>query len=131
MQTGHARADALKDLPTAADSGFADFEALAWWGVFAPKGTPSAVIERANAAFTDTLKQEAVSRQLRETQQINLLLDGPEQFRKFFAHQVDFWGGVVRDNNMSASSWALPSGGNHVRNHLQCPRPSGRPRVPP
>jgi tripartite-type tricarboxylate transporter receptor subunit TctC len=74
MQTGPARAAALEDLPTAAESGFADFEALAWWGVFAPKGTPPAVVERANAAFTDTLQQEYVSRQLRETQQINLLL---------------------------------------------------------
>ena len=98
------RAAALQDLPTAVDSGFADFEALAWWGVFAPKGTPPAVIERANAAFIDTLEQEDVSRQLRETQQINLLLDGPEQFRAFFARQIDVWGRVVRDNNISASS---------------------------
>ena len=104
MQTGRDRAAALQDLPTAVDSGFADFEALAWWGVFAPKGTPAAVIERANAAFTDTLEQEDVSRQLRETQQINLLLDGPEQFRGFFARQVDVWGRVVRDNNISAAS---------------------------
>jgi tripartite-type tricarboxylate transporter receptor subunit TctC len=104
MQTGRAPAAALKDLPTAVDSGFADFEALAWWGVFAPKGTPPAVIERANAAFTDALEQEAVSRQLRETQQINLLLDGPERFRTFFARQIDVWGGVVRDNDIRASS---------------------------
>jgi tripartite-type tricarboxylate transporter receptor subunit TctC len=104
MQTGRDRAAALKDLPTAVDSGFADFEALAWWGVFAPKGTPSTVIQRANAAFTDTLKQEAVSRQLHETQQIDLILDGPEQFHKFFARQIDVWGRVVRDNNISAAS---------------------------
>jgi tripartite-type tricarboxylate transporter receptor subunit TctC len=104
MQTGRTRAAALKDLPTAIESGFADFEALAWWGVFAPKGTPSAIIERANAAFTDTLKQENVSRQLRETQQINLILGGPEEFRKFFARQIDVWGGIVRDNNIRMSN---------------------------
>jgi tripartite-type tricarboxylate transporter receptor subunit TctC len=104
MQTGPARAAALHDLPTAIDSGFADFEALAWWGVFAPKGTPPAVIERANAAFVDTLKQEDVSRQLRDTQQINLLLEGPQQFSAFFTRQVEVWGRVVRDNNISAAS---------------------------
>jgi tripartite-type tricarboxylate transporter receptor subunit TctC len=104
MQTGPARAAALNDLPTAVESGFAGFEALAWWGIFAPKGTPPAVIERVHAAFIATLEQEDVSRQLRETQQINLLLDGPEQFGAFFARQVEVWGRIVRDNNISAAS---------------------------
>lgn len=104
MQTGRVRADALKDLPTAIESGFPDFEASAWWGIFASKGTPEALIKRANAAFTETLKQEGATRQLRDTQQIHLTLEGPEAMRKFFSRQIEVWGAVVRDNNIKVQS---------------------------
>jgi tripartite-type tricarboxylate transporter receptor subunit TctC len=104
MQTGLQRADALKDVPTAIESGFAGFDASAWWGIFAPKGTPPAIVGKASAVFTSALLEDAVSRQLRETQQINLTLDGPDKFRAFFARQVDVWGKVIRDNNIKAQS---------------------------
>lgn len=104
MQTGRTRPAALNNVPTAIESGFPDFEASAWWGIFAPKGTPPALIKQANAAFTDTLRQEAASRQLRETQQIDLTLEGPQAFRKFFARQIEVWGTVVRENNIKAQS---------------------------
>ena len=131
MQTGRDRAAALKDLPTAADSGFADFEALAWWGVFAPKGTPPAIIERANAAFIDTLKQEDVSRQLRETQQVNLILGGPEQFRAFFAARST--SGAVSCATTTSARRAEPyrQEGNHVRMIPKTSRSSARPASTP
>ena len=104
MQTGRTRADALKDVPTAIESGFADFEASAWWGIFTPKDTPAAVIVRANAAFTATLRDKTAASQLRETQQVNLTLEGPDAFRAFFARQIKTWGDVVRENNIKASN---------------------------
>jgi tripartite-type tricarboxylate transporter receptor subunit TctC len=104
MQTGRTRSPVLKDLPTAIESGFPDFEASAWWGIFASKGTPAAIIKQASAAFTETLKQDNVTRQLRDTQQIHLTLDGPDGMRKFFARQIEVWGAVVRDNNIKVQS---------------------------
>lgn len=104
MQTGRVRSPALKDVPTAIESGFSDFEASAWWGIFAPKGTPEPMIKRASAAFTETLQQETVTRQLRDTQQIQMTLDGPEAMRKFFERQIELWSAVVRDNNIKVQS---------------------------
>jgi tripartite-type tricarboxylate transporter receptor subunit TctC len=104
MQTGKTRLEVLRTVPTAIESGFADFEALAWWGIFAPKGTPEAIVRRANAAFTQTLGDETAKRQLIDTQQINLTLDGPEAFRTFFARQIQTWGDVVRENGIKASN---------------------------
>jgi tripartite-type tricarboxylate transporter receptor subunit TctC len=104
MQLGRARAGALKDVPTAIESGFPDFEASAWWGIFAPKGTPPDIISQASTAFSDALSQDAVSRQLRETQQIDLALKGPEDFRKFFNRQFERWGVVIRENHIKAQS---------------------------
>ena len=104
MQMGPRRADALKNVPTAVESGFPGFEASAWWGVFAPKGTPPAILARASAAFSDVLRQDTVSRQLRETQQIDLTLEGPERLKKFLDRQIEVWGAVIRENNIKAQS---------------------------
>ncbi|MET0678215.1 MAG: tripartite tricarboxylate transporter substrate-binding protein, partial [Bradyrhizobium sp.] len=41
LQMGRERLPALKDTQTAIEAGFPDFEALAWWGIFAPKDTPA------------------------------------------------------------------------------------------
>lgn len=104
MQTGRRRADALKNVPTAIESGFPEFEASAWWGIFAPKGTPPAILKQASDAFADSLRQENVSHQLRETQQIDLTLEGPEGLKTFFDRQVEVWGAVIRENNIKAQS---------------------------
>ena len=103
MQTGRTRLESLPDVPTAIESGFPDFDALAWWGVFAPTGTPAPIIAKTLEAFKAALSEESVSKRLKETQQINLILGGPEEFATFFATQVKRWGAVVRDNNIEAN----------------------------
>jgi tripartite-type tricarboxylate transporter receptor subunit TctC len=103
MQLGLKRLDSLPNVPTAAESGFKDFEAVAWWGVFAPTGTPPAVIATAVEHFKGSLSDEAVSKRLKETQQVTLLLQGPAEFAKFFAREVDIWGRVVTDNKIEAN----------------------------
>jgi tripartite-type tricarboxylate transporter receptor subunit TctC len=100
VQTGRARSPFLLDVPTVNESGFAGFEAYAWWGVFAPAGTPKPVIERFGAEMTACLREERVARQLTETQQVSLLLGAPEDMRKFLAEQMQVWGGVARENNI-------------------------------
>jgi tripartite-type tricarboxylate transporter receptor subunit TctC len=103
LQTGKARLAALKDVPTAIESGFSGFEAVAWWGVFVPKGTPQAVITRTADAFVATLKEEAITKRLQDTQQIVLALDGPEKFGTFFDSQVKYWAKVVKDNGIQVN----------------------------
>jgi tripartite-type tricarboxylate transporter receptor subunit TctC len=44
------RSRSLPDVPTIAESGFPGFEAGSWFGIFAPKGTPAAVIATLNKA---------------------------------------------------------------------------------
>jgi tripartite-type tricarboxylate transporter receptor subunit TctC len=100
VQTGKARASALPDVPTVIESGFAGFEAYAWWGVFAPAGTPKPIVERFAAELTACLREERVAKQLTETQQVNLVLGGPEEQRKFLSEQMRVWGAVVRENNI-------------------------------
>ncbi|MFL6805103.1 MAG: tripartite tricarboxylate transporter substrate binding protein [Xanthobacteraceae bacterium] len=104
VQTGKARSASLPELPTVSESGFPGFEAYAWWGVFAPPGTPKPMIERFGAEMTACLREERVAKQLTETQQVSLLLGGPEELRKFVAEQMQVWGGVARENNIKGDT---------------------------
>jgi tripartite-type tricarboxylate transporter receptor subunit TctC len=83
-------------------AGFPDFEALAWWGVFAPRGTPPDVIANMAKSVREVLNEPAVAAQLRDTQQVSLVLADAADFSTFFAKQVSFWGQVVRENNIRA-----------------------------
>jgi tripartite-type tricarboxylate transporter receptor subunit TctC len=100
VQTGLARQGSLADVPTANESGFPGFESNAWWGVFAPAGTPKAITERFRTELVAALKEERIARQLTEMQQISLTLGGPDELRRFFEDQVRIWGAVVRENNI-------------------------------
>jgi tripartite-type tricarboxylate transporter receptor subunit TctC len=99
-QTGLTRVSTLASVPTVADSGFAAFEAYAWWGVFAPAGTPQPVVERFGAELRSSLRGERVFKQVTEAQQVTLNLGGPAELRQFLAEQMRVWGPVARENNI-------------------------------
>jgi tripartite-type tricarboxylate transporter receptor subunit TctC len=100
LQTGRERLPLLKDTPTAIEAGFENFETLAWWGVFAPKGTPDDVIAPVESAIRAALQEPAAARRLQETQQMTLVLGGPKEMASFLTRQVRLWGQVVRENNI-------------------------------
>ncbi|HVZ42194.1 MAG TPA: tripartite tricarboxylate transporter substrate binding protein [Ramlibacter sp.] len=54
------RATALPDVPTSAEAGFPQFRIVTWFGLFAPKGTPPAVIQGIVAAVREAVKEPAV-----------------------------------------------------------------------
>jgi tripartite-type tricarboxylate transporter receptor subunit TctC len=102
LQLGRERLSALKDTQTAIEAGFPDFETLAWWGVFAPKGTPADVTAKMAKEIREILSEPAASAKLRETQMMTLILADGAEFNAFFTKQLNFWGKVVRDNNIRA-----------------------------
>ena len=56
----------LPDLPTSAEAGLPEFEAQGWNGLFAPKGTPPAVIAKLNAAARTAVESEAVKKRFND-----------------------------------------------------------------
>jgi len=102
VQMGSARLQGLPDVLTIGEAGYPKATANAWWGLFAPAGTPKPIIERFRTAFVESLREERVARQLSETQQMTLVLSGPEELRKFSAEQARIWGAVVRENSIQA-----------------------------
>jgi tripartite-type tricarboxylate transporter receptor subunit TctC len=56
----------LSDLPTSSEAGLPEFEAQGWNGLFAPKGTPPAVIAKLNAAAKTAVESEAVKKRFQD-----------------------------------------------------------------
>jgi len=52
----------LPDLPTSAEAGLPDFEAQSWNGLFAPKGTPTEILAKLNAAAKTAVESDAVKK---------------------------------------------------------------------
>jgi tripartite-type tricarboxylate transporter receptor subunit TctC len=102
LQLGRERLPSLKDTQTSMEAGFPDSETLAWWGIFAPTGTPPDAIASMAKSVKEILSEPAIANQLRDTQQMSLLLADAKDFGTFFAKQVSTWGKVVRENNIKA-----------------------------
>jgi len=102
LQLGRERIPSLPDTQTGIEAGYPDSETLAWWGIFAPKGTPPDIIDGIAKPVREILSEPTVAAQLRETQQMSLLLADAKDFGTFFAKQVSVWGQVVRENNIKA-----------------------------
>ncbi|NML18241.1 tripartite tricarboxylate transporter substrate binding protein [Azohydromonas sp. G-1-1-14] len=82
--TWNRRIAALPDLPTAEEQGFKDIVIGHWSGVFAPKGTPEAILDKLNAAVNAALKSPELRAKL-----IPMAIDpvggSREDFKKFLA----------------------------------------------
>ncbi|MBR0757429.1 hypothetical protein JQ604_35050 [Bradyrhizobium jicamae] len=92
LQLGRERLPILPDTPTAIEAGFPDFETLAWWGVFAPAGTPPDIVAGMAKSVKEILSEPSISAQLKDTQQMTLLLEDGAAFKTFFDKQVAYWG---------------------------------------
>lgn len=97
--TSSKRAVDLPDVPTVAESGFAGFEAPAWWAVLAPAKTPPEIIKRMNEEINKALKSPEVAKRL-DSQGIDVLGGTPEAARLFIDRQIDIWAKVVKENDI-------------------------------
>lgn len=98
--TGDKRSHVLPDVPALAEQGFPGFSALAWWGIFAPGGTPRPIIDKFHAELVQVFNRPDVHKQLTDTLGMDVAASSPEDTQKFLISQMERWGKVVRDNNI-------------------------------
>jgi len=99
--TTSKRAPELPNVPTVAESGFAGFDAPAWWAILAPAKTPPDVIKRMNEEINKALKNPEIAKKL-SAQGIDILGGTPDSARVFIDKQIDTWAKVVKDNGIKA-----------------------------
>jgi len=94
--TGAKRAAALPEVPTIAEAGVPGYEAIFWYALFAPAGTPREAVGRTHAEVAKALRLPDVGQRL--------AADGaepggmpPEAFAAFIRTEIEKWGRVVRE----------------------------------
>ena len=100
--TGDKRSHAMPDVPALAEQGFKGFSALAWWGIFAPAGTPKPIMDRFHAGLVKALNLPDVKKTLTESLGMDLVVGSPDGLQKWLAQEMQRWGKVVKDNNIKA-----------------------------
>lgn len=89
------RSKVAPDIPTLAESGVAGFDATAWFGLFAPAGTPRDLVQRLSREVAEAVKDPGVSEKLLKLG-AEPVGDSPESFDKFFRAELAKWAKVVR-----------------------------------
>lgn len=89
------RIRAAPHVPTTAEAGLPELTVPAWYGIFAPKGTPRQVVATLNAAIKKTLENKTV-RERFEAASYLVIGDGPDLFTPFMKKETDRWGEVIK-----------------------------------
>lgn len=101
--TSKVRLPQLKEVPTLAETVLPGFEASTWYGIYAPKGTPQAVLDTVQAAYLKAMTDKAFTDKMAE-QAIQML--PPEQYTgaalgKHTEAEVARWKAVAAKTNIS------------------------------
>lgn len=89
------RSKQLPEVPTIHESGLPGFEAVAWYCVAAPAGTPRDVVAKLNTVINDYLKS-SVGREQLEALDMQPIGGTPEQLRDYIAAEVAKWGPIIK-----------------------------------
>ena len=93
--TSLARLAAMPDVPTLSESGYPDFEVLSFFGVLAPAGTPSEIVDRVAANLAAVMELPDVrDRFAQQSAEARVL--GPAAFSEFLARERDKWTDIVK-----------------------------------
>ena len=95
--TSAQRVDDLPAVPTINEAGYKGFDAVTWFGLLAPAGTPKDVVERINAEFNKALKLPELARRLGD-EGADVVGGTPEQFAARIKDDIPRWGKVVRES---------------------------------
>jgi tripartite-type tricarboxylate transporter receptor subunit TctC len=99
--TTTARSSAAPEIPTVAEAGFAGYDALAWYGILAPAGTPQEVIARLNAEIAKALGALDLRQRL-----ANLGVDPapgtPGELQRLIRDETQLWTKVIKAAGIKA-----------------------------
>jgi tripartite-type tricarboxylate transporter receptor subunit TctC len=87
------------DIPTIAESGVPDFEAVTIFGLMAPASTPRAIIETLNGEVHKAMRSSEVGESMK-TLGADVILTTPEGFGRVVESEIKRWGELVRTLNL-------------------------------
>ncbi len=96
--TSPKRLSQLPEVPTLAEQGLTGFDLAVWHGLYAPRGTPKASLDRLNAALQSVVKDAGFRSRLAEfgAEPVALDLATPQGLRGHLVKEIEKWGPIIR-----------------------------------
>jgi len=101
--TSLKRSVVAPDLPTLAELGFPGFEAVPWFGLMAPSGTPPEVIDK---IYRETVKDLAMPevRKAMGEQGLDIIGNSPTEFAAVLAKEIPAWAKVIKETGIKIAN---------------------------
>jgi tripartite-type tricarboxylate transporter receptor subunit TctC len=96
--TTKKRVPSLPNVPTMDEAGLKGFEVSVWHGLYAPKGTPKAVIDRIAKALQEAIKDPTVRQRFADlgAEPVSESAATPEALRTQLKTEIDKWGPIIK-----------------------------------
>jgi len=95
------RSKVLPDVPSVSEAGVPTYEAVNWWGIVAPAGTPQPIIDKLHAALTASQNSPEVERQFASEGAV-VVQKTPAAFGAFMVSEMNKWEQVVKRGGIKA-----------------------------
>ncbi|TDP73956.1 Bug family tripartite tricarboxylate transporter substrate binding protein [Roseateles toxinivorans] len=100
--TGLKRSALLPDLPTVAESGLPGYQSVTWFGVYAPKGLPAALVTRLNSELMSAMQAPEVRERLAKLGAEPVTSGTPAQFEAMVKADSARWATLIRERKIGA-----------------------------
>src|SRR5437016_4681116 len=98
---GKERSKVLPDVPSVAEAGVPTYEAVNWWGIVAPAGTPQPIIDKLHAALSAAQDTPEVEKQF-ASEGATVVKKSPTEFGAFMVSEMKKWELVVKKGGIKA-----------------------------
>ena len=93
------RAEVLPNVPTIAEQGLPEYNMTLWFGMWAPAGTPNAVVQKLNTAISSVLAKPAIKQKLSGLG-ADVVSLGPNEYRTWLTQDHDRWAQLIKQANI-------------------------------
>jgi tripartite-type tricarboxylate transporter receptor subunit TctC len=99
--TSKSRIPSLGDVPSAPEAGYADLDVSSWFAMYAPAGTPKAVVDKLAGDIEAIMRTDAF-RKKAETLGAEAKFMGPQQLDQYQRAELTRWGKVIKSADIQA-----------------------------
>jgi tripartite-type tricarboxylate transporter receptor subunit TctC len=100
--TSLKRSPNMPEYPTIAESGFPGFEAVSWFGLFAPPGTPAPIAAKVRQEALKILAQPDMKAKFAQIG-LDTVGNSPEELASVIKSDITKWAKVIKDANITAT----------------------------
>lgn len=95
-----SRIPQLPDIPTIDESGVPGFEAVSWFGLFAPQRTPDSIVEKLNADIQKVFAEPDFRAKFLDPNFLGVIGGKPAEFQAYIDAEADKWKKVIESANL-------------------------------